>query len=171
MSRYVFVTPWKLSAKTGYLPLCDKYFEKISHYLPTEHITPPRPLKTTQENSEFLTREAKRYFESGFDVVFLDENGSQETTEEFAKQIENSRMRGHKGICFVLGEAYGLPAELHSLGSYRLLSLSKMTLAHELSFLTLLEQLYRAHTILTNHPYHHGGASPLMSYKKSLGKK
>lgn len=80
-----------------------------------------------------------------------DANGKQYTSESFSKLIEKSSI-DLPNIAFVIGPAYGLPKRI--LAEYPLLSLSSMTLQHEMAELLLFEQIYRALTILNNHPYH-----------------
>jgi 23S rRNA (pseudouridine1915-N3)-methyltransferase len=80
----------------------------------------------------------------------LDERGTQFSSVEFAKQIEK---RMTQGIAFMIGGAEGLPQGIHAEVT---LSLGRMTLAHRLARLVLLEQLYRAFTIIRGEPYHRG---------------
>ena len=86
-------------------------------------------------------------------VLVLDERGSQMTSPELANFIEQGELRGVKRLALVLGGAYGLTDELRKRG--KMLSLSKMTLPHELCRAVTLEQLYRARTIQRGEPYHH----------------
>lgn len=83
--------------------------------------------------------------------VPLDSGGMQYTSEEFStflmRQLENARGQ----LCFVIGGAEGLPATLKGGTS---LSLSKMTLTHQMTRVILLEQVYRAFAIARGSPYH-----------------
>lgn len=88
----------------------------------------------------------------GCRVVAMDERGRSLTSEQFATEIERWRGLGDE-VGFVIGGADGLAVELKSSAAM-LLSLSKMTLPHALARVMLAEQLYRAHTILSGHPYH-----------------
>jgi len=88
----------------------------------------------------------------GSRIVAMDERGRSLTSEELAAALEDWRGMGDD-VAFVIGSADGLAAELKSTAAMRL-SLSKMTLPHALARVMLAEQLYRAHTILTGHPYH-----------------
>ena len=87
-------------------------------------------------------------------VLVLDERGAQMTSAELAGLLQASELQGVKRLVFVLGGAYGLSAEARKRGKN--LSLSKMTLPHELCRAVILEQIYRARTIQRGAPYHHG---------------
>jgi 23S rRNA (pseudouridine1915-N3)-methyltransferase len=61
---------------------------------------------------------------------------------------------GVRRLFFIIGGAYGFSAEVYGRANYKL-SLSKMTFSHQMVRLIFVEQLYRAHSILNNEPYHH----------------
>jgi len=92
---------------------------------------------------------------AGVEVVALHETGKQWTSQRLAEWIEELGVRGSPGAAFVIGGAYGLSDEVLSRARHHL-SLSAMTLPHELARLILAEQLYRAGTILRGEPYHKG---------------
>jgi 23S rRNA (pseudouridine1915-N3)-methyltransferase len=83
-------------------------------------------------------------------VSLLDAGGRAYSSEEFAGWLEDRR-QGGRDVCFVVGGPYGTELERcdHKL------SLGRMTLPHQLARVVLLEQLFRAHKILANEPYHH----------------
>ena len=83
-------------------------------------------------------------------VSLLDAGGDEYTSEAFAAWLEERRQAG-RDVCFVVGGPYG--TELDRC-DHRL-SLGAMTLPHQLARVVLLEQLFRAHKILANEPYHH----------------
>ena len=92
---------------------------------------------------------ARRVPERAF-VSLLDERGEQLDSVRFSRFLEDRRQAG-RDVCFVVGGPYGTTldtAEHH-------LSLGPMTLPHQLARVVLLEQLFRAHKILANEPYHH----------------
>lgn len=91
----------------------------------------------------------------GARVVALTRLGKSETSSQFAARLGGWRDRG-MDVAFVIGGAQGLDAEVLARADFQL-SLSRMTMPHELARLTLLEQLYRACTILRGEPYHKGG--------------
>lgn len=86
-------------------------------------------------------------------LVLLDERGLELTSEGLAKRLEGWRGSG-KRLTFVIGGAYGVDESLHRRADF-VWSLSSLVFPHQLVRLILIEQLYRAHTILDNHPYHH----------------
>ena len=85
----------------------------------------------------------------------LDSRGKQLSSEELAQLIETHQTRGTQQLLFAVGGADGFSAEARKAAALQL-SLGKMTLPHELARVILLEQLYRAFTILKGHPYHTG---------------
>jgi 23S rRNA (pseudouridine1915-N3)-methyltransferase len=88
-------------------------------------------------------------------LVLLDQRGRQMTSEEMAEMLEAHQMRGTHTLVFAIGPADGFSQETRHAADF-VLSLGKMTLAHELARVVLLEQLYRGFTILKGHPYHLG---------------
>jgi len=88
-------------------------------------------------------------------LMLLDSHGKQFSSEEFAQFLANHQDRNSAPLLFAVGAANGFSVETRQEANL-LLSLGKMTLAHELARVVLLEQLYRAFTILKGHPYHLG---------------
>jgi 23S rRNA (pseudouridine1915-N3)-methyltransferase len=87
--------------------------------------------------------------------VLLDSRGRSLTSEAFAAWIGSVRGQGTQHILFAIGPADGWSPVARQRAKL-LLSLGALTLAHTLARLVLAEQLYRATTILTGHPYHGG---------------
>ena len=98
--------------------------------------------KSPKEEGEKILSKLK-----GFTVV-LDERGRELPSREFASLISK-----HSSITFVIGGADGLSEEVKNRGNF-LLSLSKMTLQHDVARIVLLEQIFRAQEILRGSPYH-----------------
>lgn len=88
-------------------------------------------------------------------VVALDERGRNWSTLELAQKLDNWRMQG-RDVAFLVGGPEGL-AEACRVRADEILSLSAMTLPHALVRVVVAEQLYRAWTVLSGHPYHRGG--------------
>jgi 23S rRNA (pseudouridine1915-N3)-methyltransferase len=88
-------------------------------------------------------------------LVLLDARGRQFTSEEFADLLRDQRDRGTQNLFFAIGPADGFSDQARGKADL-VLSFGKMTLAHELARIVLLEQIYRAFTILKGHPYHTG---------------
>jgi 23S rRNA (pseudouridine1915-N3)-methyltransferase len=91
-------------------------------------------------------------------VQMLDGRGRQLSSEELAAWLGKRRDEGAQHVVFAIGPADGWSDEARAEGKRRggLLSLGPMTLAHSLARLVVAEQIYRACTILTGHPYHRG---------------
>lgn len=88
-------------------------------------------------------------------LVLLDSRGRQFSSEEFAGWLGRQRDLGQQMIVFAIGPADGWSEEARKRANL-LLSLGPMTLPHELARVVLSEQIYRAFTILSGHPYHTG---------------
>ena len=91
-------------------------------------------------------------------VLMLDARGKQMTSESLAEWLGKRRDEGLQHVVFAVGPTDGWSEKALTEGNRRggLLSLGSMTLAHQLARLVVAEQLYRACTILTGHPYHRG---------------
>jgi 23S rRNA (pseudouridine1915-N3)-methyltransferase len=126
--------------------LTDDYLKRLSHYADTQGI----PLK---DESAFQKLWNPRSAKST--LVLLDSRGKQLSSEEFARFLGNHQDRNPLPLLFAVGPANGFTADIREEANL-LLSLGKMTVAHELARVVLLEQLYRAFTILKGHPYHLG---------------
>lgn len=85
-------------------------------------------------------------------IVLLDAAGKQFTSEKFAAWLGEQRDRGARELVFLCGDAEGFPAALRERAQARL-SLTSLTLSHELARVVLAEQLYRAFAILSGSPY------------------
>lgn len=88
-------------------------------------------------------------------LIALDEQGKEFSSQNFAKLLSDFALRGESDLTFVLGGANGLSSEVLQKASMQL-SLGKMTLPHLLARVILIEQIYRAETIISGHPYHRG---------------
>ena len=86
--------------------------------------------------------------------VILDERGEQITSEALAAWLGEWRDRGVRRVDFAIGDAHGFSDDDRK-GADKTLALSRLTLPHRLALVLLVEQLYRAGTILAGHPYHH----------------
>jgi 23S rRNA (pseudouridine1915-N3)-methyltransferase len=88
-------------------------------------------------------------------AVLLDSRGQQMSSERFAAWLGAKRDLGAQQIVFAVGPASGW-SDVARARAHLLLSLGPMTMAHALARLAMAEQIYRAYTILTGHPYHGG---------------
>lgn len=102
-------------------------------------------------------KEAERIFKTMSKNVFIaamDERGQEFTSHEFATVINGMLESGVKEIAFVIGGAMGLDESILAKANKNI-ALSRWTMTHEMARLVLLEQLYRAFTIITGKTYHY----------------
>jgi len=87
-------------------------------------------------------------------IILLDEKGKEFSSVEFSKFLQKKMNSGIKQLVLVIGGPYGFSEKVYqkALGK---ISLSKMTFSHQMIRLFVVEQIYRAFTILKNEPYHH----------------
>jgi 23S rRNA (pseudouridine1915-N3)-methyltransferase len=123
--------------------MLDDYLGRIRRYTEAEVIE-------LREASPASWRKVK--VDSAALVALLDDAGKQFTSGEFARWLGQQRDRGVREMAFLCGDAHGFPEELRNAASAKL-SLSTLTLSHELARVVLAEQIYRALTILAGHPY------------------
>jgi 23S rRNA (pseudouridine1915-N3)-methyltransferase len=90
---------------------------------------------------------------NGSKIIALDEKGKMFSSPEFADIIRNYGNQGSSDLSFIIGGADGLSAELKQKADL-ILSFSKMTFPHLMIRIFLIEQIYRANTIISGHPYH-----------------
>jgi 23S rRNA (pseudouridine1915-N3)-methyltransferase len=161
--QYSFVTPWKLSSGPA-RNWSDDLLQRIQRFSPAQIISPTRTLENEKAAEQFLLAECEKIVQARGVLFFLDERGQNPTSQKLAHDLSAARDSGFRTAAFVFGGAYGLPSALQVyLKQARMLSLSELTFAHELALVVVLEQVYRSETIRANHPYHHGGASPLVA--------
>jgi 23S rRNA (pseudouridine1915-N3)-methyltransferase len=86
-------------------------------------------------------------------LIALDETGRSLSSEKFSKQLQEFANRGARTIAFLIGGADGLSERVRKQADL-VLSLSALTLPHQLVRVFLAEQLYRAGTLMSGHPYH-----------------
>jgi 23S rRNA (pseudouridine1915-N3)-methyltransferase len=134
--------------------ICAEYGERLRRYGAFE-VLEVKSAGGLEEAVALESRQMLAALAPSDQVLVLDERGSQMTSAELAGLLQASELRGVKRLVFMLGGAYGLSAEARQRGKN--LSLSKMTLPHELCRAVLLEQLYLARTIQRGEPYHHSG--------------
>lgn len=138
--------------------LMDDYQKRLGFYIKFEFEVIP-DLKNTKNLSEEQqkTKEGDLILSklNPTDVlVLLDENGKQYDSVGFSDYLQKHMNSGIKQLVFVIGGPYGFSEEVYAK-AFGKLSLSKMTFSHQMIRLFMIEQLYRAFTILKNEPYHH----------------
>ena len=128
--------------------LTAEYLKRLARYAPVESLELASEAALLKQLEKSAGRTAPV-------LVLLDFRGKQLTSEEFAEFLDHHQNRGTQSLLFAIGPADGFTDAARAAASITL-SLGKMTLAHELARVVLLEQLYRAFTILKGHPYHTG---------------
>jgi 23S rRNA (pseudouridine1915-N3)-methyltransferase len=128
--------------------LTAEYLKRIGRYVDVEGIT-------LADESALLRLRDKKSSQPAHNIVLFDSRGKQLSSEEFAKFLQNHQERTSTPLVLAIGPADGFSDAARS-SSTAIISLGKMTLAHELARVVLLEQVYRAFTILKGHPYHCG---------------
>lgn len=126
--------------------LTDEYLKRLSHYSAEGVALKDEPA---------LIRLCAQHARPRHTLVLLDSRGKQLSSEELAQFLEDHQDRNPLPLLFAVGPPDGFTDAARQSASF-VLSLGKMTLAHELARVVLLEQLYRAFTILKGHPYHSG---------------
>lgn len=134
-----------------------EYLQRIRRFIPVEVLTISAQKKWSKLPTEQLKLEEGKKLLSSIQsndfVVLLDEKGKQYTSLQFAEFVENKMAFGGGNLVFIVGGAFGFSQEVYARANAKL-SLSKLTTSHQLVRLFFLEQLYRAFTIMHNHPYH-----------------
>jgi 23S rRNA (pseudouridine1915-N3)-methyltransferase len=128
--------------------LTDEYLKRLSHYVDTEGLS-------LKDEAAVLALTMGMRSQPKHFLVALDSRGKQLSSEELAQFLREHQERNPLPLLFAVGAADGFGDEARRASGFTL-SLGKMTLAHELARVVLLEQLYRAFTILKGHPYHLG---------------
>lgn len=138
--------------------ITQEYIERIRHYIPfTVEVIPE--LKNTKglSQDEQKKREGEliqKNLQPGDYVVLLDEHGSERSSMDFASWMQKKMAAGSKRLVFIVGGPYGFSDAIHQKGNEEI-SLSRMTLSHQMIRMFFVEQIYRAMTILNGEPYHH----------------
>lgn len=115
----------------------------------------PEPRSTGKTTLQIMEAEAQRILSAlpqNCLRIALDERGAQPTTKQLAAQMQGWMQAG-RDIAFIIGGADGLHDTVKQAAQQQL-ALSALTLPHAFVRLLLAEQLYRAHSLLHNHPYH-----------------
>ncbi len=137
---------------------CDEFAKRLKHYLTLtideqkEHKTGKKP-----DLPRILENEGERLLQrvpDGAYVIALDERGKAFSTKQLADRLDQHMLEGRNCWALIIGGPYGLSDTVRQRADL-VLSLSPMTLTHQMARLLLLEQLYRSCTIIRNEPYHH----------------
>jgi 23S rRNA (pseudouridine1915-N3)-methyltransferase len=135
----------------------EEYEKRLMHYVKfsIQFVSEPKarkkinPQQIKEQEAQLILQKIKPYDQ----VILLDEKGESYSSKKFSQEINRYLLSGKKRIVFVVGGAYGFSDLLYQKFSITL-RLSDMTFSHQMVRLFFCEQLYRAFTILNNHPYH-----------------
>jgi 23S rRNA (pseudouridine1915-N3)-methyltransferase len=137
-----------------YAPAVDEYVGRISRYVKFELVELPEarrhagtPQAKEEEAATILAKLGR-----GERLVALDERGKEWTSVELARRV-GGWVEGGRDVALVIGGSDGLAPSILERAEEKL-ALSRLTLAHRLARLVLVEQVYRAFTILRGEPYH-----------------
>jgi 23S rRNA (pseudouridine1915-N3)-methyltransferase len=152
--RFLLISVGKIRAKEM-STLVGEYEKRAGRYWPLEVIEVREESARSRTAAEVKAKEGERLLEAvgGALVVACDERGTMLRSEEFAEWLREEREKAVRDVAFVIGGAYGRSEELLARAERRM-ALARWTLPHELARLVLVEQLYRAGTILRGEPYH-----------------
>ena len=136
----------------------DRYLNRIKHFFPVEVMELPAQKggQSAKDAAIIRARDSARLLaaipQKGF-VVVLDERGQPFDSLKFAKWLERLTVDQPHGVTFVMGGDIGFDDSVRGRAD-KLLCLSAMTLPHQLARAVLVEQIYRACTLMRNIPYH-----------------
>jgi len=127
--------------------LTDEYLKRVSRYAEIEGVS-------LADESALLKLRERSATRPAHALVLLDSRGKQFTSEQFAQFVQDHFTNKAQPLLFAIGGADGFSDSTRQAA--QLISLGKITMAHEIARIVFLEQLYRAFTILNRHPYHSG---------------
>lgn len=130
--------------------LTDEYLKRISRYITVDGVS-------LRDEAALLDLCGRSGAKGGAKstLVLMDSRGKEFSSEQFAKFLGDYQDRNPLPLVFAIGGADGFSDPVRAAAQHTI-SLGQITLAHELARVVLLEQVYRAFTILKGHPYHSG---------------
>jgi 23S rRNA (pseudouridine1915-N3)-methyltransferase len=138
--------------------LIQIYQQRLRHYINFELVIIP-DIKNSKNLSENQQKEKEgdlllKEIQSTDQLILLDEKGQEFRSIEFSRFLQKKMNSGIKHLVFVIGGPYGFSDKIYRKANGKV-SFSKMTFSHQMIRLFVVEQIYRAFTILKNEPYHH----------------
>lgn len=134
--------------------LSDEYLKRISRYAEVEGLAVRDEAAILSLATGERSKKQPSHNKERQKLILIDARGRQLSSEEFASFLQREQVNAVP-LLFAIGGSDGFSGETRQRAGFTL-SLGNMTLPHELARVVLLEQLYRAFTILANHPYHLG---------------
>src|SRR5215203_2245624 len=147
--KFRFVWVGKTKDK-NWKALQEEYLGRLSHFVRCE-ITEVRDL-VRNDTTEIEGKRILELLNPKSFVCLLESSGKTIGSQELAAEIERWQLRGLKEVTFIIGGANGVSRSIREIADFRL-SLSFMTFTHDMARVILLEQLYRAFTIIKGFPY------------------
>ncbi len=145
--------------KTDYIAKgIEVYKNRLRHYIDFDMIDIP-----DIKNTKSLTHDRQKEIEGdgilkallpGDVMMLMDERGREYSSRELSVMLSKRMLSGIKRLVFVVGGPYGFSEAVYNRADGKI-SMSRLTFPHELARMILVEQLYRAFTILKGEPYHH----------------
>ncbi|MFO7673939.1 MAG: 23S rRNA (pseudouridine(1915)-N(3))-methyltransferase RlmH [Lutibacter sp.] len=138
--------------------LIEAYQNRLKHYINFE-IDVIADIKNVKNLTEAQQKEKEgelilKKLSTTDVLILLDEKGTQFSSVAFSEYLQKKMNAGVKQLVLVIGGPYGFSEAVYQQAQGKI-SLSKMTFSHQMIRLFVVEQLYRAYTILKNEPYHH----------------
>jgi 23S rRNA (pseudouridine1915-N3)-methyltransferase len=135
--------------------LTEEYLKRIARYVQVEGIELRDEAALLATCGRQISGKPGRSAAKNSRLVLLDLRGKELSSVQLADFLQNHQDRNPLPLVFAVGPADGFSEATKAAAQYSV-SLGKMTLPHELARVILLEQVYRAFTILNGHPYHTG---------------
>jgi 23S rRNA (pseudouridine1915-N3)-methyltransferase len=136
----------------------DEYLKRLKHYIKTEVIVLADIKNSKSLSVEQLMQKEEElllnFLGNQPEVFLLDEQGVEYTSVELSAVLQSKMISGAKELIFVIGGAYGVTAKVKQRAN-GMVALSRLTFSHQMVRLVLVEQVYRAMTIIRGEPYHH----------------
>jgi 23S rRNA (pseudouridine1915-N3)-methyltransferase len=135
----------------------EEFLKRLKRFVRYRYIeVKPEKIVKGKSDLEIANKEGQRILsklEKGDFLIALDKSGKQYSSKNFSSWLKKLSLDIQGSVCFVIGGPVGLSEHVLK-NADSILSLSKMTMPHEISRLLLLEQIYRAFTIIEGHKYH-----------------
>ncbi len=129
-----------------------RYMKRFNNKLPKSNLNNVDIYEISSEEKDYNRKIFHKHKEKE-NYIILDEKGENITSMELANYLNSLSNSGIKDISIFIGGAHGLPKKIKE-NALRSISFSNLVLPHKLIRVILIEQLYRAKCIISNHPYH-----------------
>lgn len=139
------------------LAAVEEYIKRLSHYTKLNWKLVEAKVTSSMIPDQIKDAESDvliKHLPSSSAVVLLDETGENLSSPQLAKKLQGYKNSSTKNLVFVIGGSYGVSEKVKDRSDF-VWSLSNLVFPHQLVRLILIEQLYRAHTILAGEKYHH----------------